>query len=252
MKLFGSLRELVGGIFRKDSQEITLRPNQSTTYTASRDIQLPADDEAHVLVSRTSTDTGAARLQSKDLDDDSCGFVDSGDTTKRVEFEASGSSTGTTTTLATSSTTSKTLTLPNFTTTLLGTDSAQVVTAKDIDGGTASNTSRITLPKATTVTLNGLTRKEATIVYDTDTAQAKIDTGSTLQALLTAGNSGAQNDLISIDQTAGNVTIPSGQTSVHPNLIVASGHTYTVNGSLMTLGRPITGPGVLAGTGTIY
>jgi len=34
MKLPGSLSELVSAIFRKNSQAITLRPNQSTTYTA--------------------------------------------------------------------------------------------------------------------------------------------------------------------------------------------------------------------------
>lgn len=57
MKVFGSIERLVSILFRKDSQDITVRPNQATTYTAARDIQLPAGDAAHVLVSRTSTDT---------------------------------------------------------------------------------------------------------------------------------------------------------------------------------------------------
>jgi hypothetical protein len=57
MKLYGSLERLVSILFRKDSQDITVRPNQATTYTAARDIQLPAGDAAHVLVSRDSTDT---------------------------------------------------------------------------------------------------------------------------------------------------------------------------------------------------
>jgi hypothetical protein len=57
MKIFGSWSELLSVIFRKNSQAITLRPNQATTYTASRDIQLPEGDSAHVVVSRTSTDT---------------------------------------------------------------------------------------------------------------------------------------------------------------------------------------------------
>lgn len=42
----------------------------------------------------------------------------------------------------------------------------QVIENKDIDGGTASNTSRVTLPKNTTVALDALTRKEGTIFYD--------------------------------------------------------------------------------------
>lgn len=66
MKVFGSISRLVAILFRKDSQDITLRPNQGTTYTAARDHQLPAGDTAHVLVSRTSTDT----LTNKSIDAD--------------------------------------------------------------------------------------------------------------------------------------------------------------------------------------
>lgn len=57
MKIFGSITELVAAVFRKNSQAITLRPNQATTYTASRDIQLPPGDAAHVLMSANSTAT---------------------------------------------------------------------------------------------------------------------------------------------------------------------------------------------------
>lgn len=57
MKFFGSITELVSTVFRKNSQSVTLRPNQTTTYTASRDVQLPEQDTDSVLVSRTSTDT---------------------------------------------------------------------------------------------------------------------------------------------------------------------------------------------------
>jgi len=66
MKLYGSLERLVSILFRKNGQDITLRPNQSTTYTAARDAQLPAGDADHVLVSRTSTDT----LTNKTIDGD--------------------------------------------------------------------------------------------------------------------------------------------------------------------------------------
>jgi len=66
LKLFGSLRELVNLVYRKNSQEVTLRPNQSTTYTAARDIQFPPGDTAHELVSATSTQT----LTNKSIDAD--------------------------------------------------------------------------------------------------------------------------------------------------------------------------------------
>lgn len=64
MKLYGSLSRLVAVLFRKDSQDITLRPNQATTYSAARDVQLPLGDAAHVLVSTDSVDT----LTNKSID----------------------------------------------------------------------------------------------------------------------------------------------------------------------------------------
>lgn len=66
---------------------------------------------------------------------------------------------------------------------IVGTTDAQVITSKDIDGGTASNTSRITVPKAATGTLSGLTRKEGTIVYDTTEAKLFVDDGTNLNPI---------------------------------------------------------------------
>lgn len=57
MKLFGSLTELITLIFRKNSQTITVRPSNGTTYTAARTIDLPAQDANSQLISRDSTDT---------------------------------------------------------------------------------------------------------------------------------------------------------------------------------------------------
>lgn len=78
-----------------------------------------------------------------------------------------------------------TFTLPNQTgtKTLLSADSAAVVTEKDIDGGVASNTRRLTLPRDSKANLLGLTRKEGTIVYATDEDRMYADDGSTLQPL---------------------------------------------------------------------
>lgn len=63
---------------------------------------------------------------------------------------------------------------------VVGTSDSQVLTNKDIDGGTASNTSRVTLPKAAKATLDGLTRKEATIVYASDEKKGYLDDGTSL------------------------------------------------------------------------
>ncbi len=93
----------------------------------------------------------------------------------------------------------RTITLPTTgNTTLVGTDQAQVLTAKDIDGGTASNTSRITAPKNSTANLNALTRKEGTIVYDSSTAEVKYDNGVSLVALGASTSIDSPRDLENI------------------------------------------------------
>ena len=66
---------------------------------------------------------------------------------------------------------------------IAGTTEVQQFTAKDYEGGFASNTSRITIPKNTKLNLDGLTRKEATIVYASDDKKAYIDNGTDLVGL---------------------------------------------------------------------
>ncbi len=78
MKIFGSITELVSAVFRKNSQAITVRPNQATTYTASRDIQLPPGDAAHVLVSADSTQTFTNKSYDADGTGNSLTNVDDG------------------------------------------------------------------------------------------------------------------------------------------------------------------------------
>lgn len=63
---------------------------------------------------------------------------------------------------------------------IVGTTDAQVLTNKDFDGGTASDTSRLTVPKNTKSNLDSLTRKEATLVFATDEAKAYVDDGVNL------------------------------------------------------------------------
>lgn len=77
---------------------------------------------------------------------------------------------------------------------VVGTSDAQVLTNKDIDGGTASNTRRITIPKDTYSNLLALTRKEGTIVYATDTDKVYYDDGSTLRPV-GSGSGGGINFL---------------------------------------------------------
>ena len=64
----------------------------------------------------------------------------------------------------------------------------QVITAKDIDGGTASNTSRFTVPKGTASDLHALARKEATVLENTESKQLMLDDGTKLNAIPKFGN----------------------------------------------------------------
>lgn len=73
---------------------------------------------------------------------------------------------------------------------VVGTTDTQALTNKDYDGGTASNTSRITIPKATKATLDALTRKEGTVVYATDEDKLYYDDGSTLLPIGAGGGTG--------------------------------------------------------------
>jgi len=63
---------------------------------------------------------------------------------------------------------------------------AQVITNKDIDGATAADTRRITMPKDITANLNGLTRKEGTLLFDSTTKEFQGDNGTVLSAFSTA------------------------------------------------------------------
>jgi hypothetical protein len=76
---------------------------------------------------------------------------------------------------------------------LVNVSSSQVLTNKDIDGGTASNTSRITVPKAAKTTLDGLTRKQGALVYASDTDKVYYDTGAQLKEVGSGSGAGANN-----------------------------------------------------------
>jgi hypothetical protein len=92
---------------------------------------------------------------------------------------------------------------------------AQVITNKDIDGGTASNSRRITLPKDTKANLDALTRKEGTIVYSTDLTKAYIDNGTNLVAV-GSGSGGSKNYLTDGDAEATNSWVMYDDASVIP------------------------------------
>lgn len=83
---------------------------------------------------------GALRLQNKDLDAASSKIVDGTDTSKKVAFQASGSTTATTSTLIFAQTANRSITFPDADGTLLLGASSQTISNKTID-----NTNTVTL-----------------------------------------------------------------------------------------------------------
>lgn len=108
---------------------------------------------------------------------------------------------------------------------------SEVLTNKDIDGGTASNTSRITIPKAAKTTLDALTRKQGTIVFDTTSNKPYYDDGSTLK-VVGSGSGGGKNFIEGGDAEAGTtgwstfddgtVAVPADGTGGSPTVVTWS------------------------------
>lgn len=93
------------------------------------------------------------------------------------------------------------ITIPTATSTLATLAGTEALTNKDYQGGTASNTSRLTVPSAAKATLDALTRKEATIVFGTDTDKLYVDDGTNLVAV--GSSAGAVNFVTNPDGETG-------------------------------------------------
>jgi hypothetical protein len=106
---------------------------------------------------------------------------------------------------------------------------SQIITNKDIDGQTASNSNRVTLPKNTTANLSGLTRKAGTLVFDTDTLKVKYDDGTSLNTLV---------DLNNPMTTDGDLITQSGGSTARVGLGTTNQVLYS-NGTLPTWGFDI-------------
>jgi len=94
-------------------------------------VTLPTGPET--LVGRATTDT----LTNKSLVDTSTAIIDATDATKRITFDAAGT-TGTATTIVSSQTANRTLTLPDATDTLVGRDTVDTLTNKSLSDASTS------------------------------------------------------------------------------------------------------------------
>lgn len=100
----------------------------------SNKLKLHNGSTESAVVTLTHAAQGSARLQSKDLDDSNVVFVNTSDTAKKAKFSLGGATTAKTLTLISSHTDDRSVTIPDATTTLVGTDVAQTLTNKTIDG----------------------------------------------------------------------------------------------------------------------
>ena len=113
----------------------TLTSPTISTIVNTGTLTLPTSTDT--LVGRTTTDT----LANKSLQNNTNFFVDQTDATKKIGFQSSGATTSTILTLATAQSSNRTITLPDATTTVVGTDTTQTLTNKTInaDNNTISN-----------------------------------------------------------------------------------------------------------------
>lgn len=183
--------------------------SQITTST-TRTFTLP--DTSITLAGRSNAET----LQNKSLESSTTFITDASDATKKLTFNVAGITTGTT----------RTVTLPDANFTAVGTTTSQTITNKDIDGGTATDTSRITTPKASLSTLNSLTRKEGTILFASDAKRLFVDNGTSLSSI--GGATGGASDAIFYE---------NGQT-------VTADYTITTNTNAMSTGTITINSGV--------
>ena len=123
---------------------------------------------------------------------------------------------------------------------VVGTSTIQSLTNKDIDGGTASATSRITLPSGATGVLWGLTGYAGSMYYATDTQQLLLDNGTALVSFTAAPQTGFLTGL------TGSLALSPNQTLTIEDVdggVVTAG--FWVAGANMNVGRYS-----LAGCGT--
>lgn len=157
-----------------DSADLTNHMSDTTTHGTTGDIVGTSDtqtltNKTIVATNNTITTAASGNLTSTELNaalDELQDDIDTRATSSALTTHTSASSG-----------------VHGVTGSVVGTSDAQVLTNKDIDGGTASNSNRITLPKASKSTLDGLTRKEATLVYASDLDKVYYDDGTNLRAV---------------------------------------------------------------------
>jgi hypothetical protein len=149
----------------------------SGTFTFNTTGTITAPNATDTLVGLATTDT----LTNKTLKDTTTIIGNNSDVSKALKFDLSGATTAKTMTVSSSHTNNRTLTIPDATTTMVGTDTTQTLTNKTLSGNTAVNL----ISGSGTLTLN--TSGTVTVPNATDTLVGKATTDTLTNKTVSAG-----------------------------------------------------------------
>ncbi|UOF83102.1 caprin-2 domain protein [Caudoviricetes sp.] len=155
-------------VFKNFTQTFTNKSIDADTNTLTNIENADIKAAAAIAVNKLAAVTASRALVS-----DGSGFV-SPATTTSTQIGYLSAATGTTGTTSTN----------------LVFSTSPALTTPDINGGTASNTSRIVLPSETTTNLDGLTDTAGLLAYDTTQSKPVFNNGSAWTAIGAGGSSG--------------------------------------------------------------